>query len=140
MIDPATARRAMFAACKRLGLDSDDRHGMLQAVTGKASSTELTPADWGRVLDHLNKLTGHHGNAGAPRHWRAGCVALGGKVASLLAAQKLPWRYLTHGAGGKPSMLKRLARVDRLEFADADGLRAVITALAHRAAKQAPEA
>ena len=136
-MDPTTARRAMFAACKRLGMDDDDRHAMLTAVTGQASSTALTPKQWQAVLDHLNKLTGHHGNAGAPRHWRAGCEALGGKVASLLAAQKLPWRYLTHGAGGKPSMLKRLAGVARLEFATPDGLRAIITALVHRATKNA---
>jgi hypothetical protein len=52
------ARRAMFAACKRLGFDDDARHAMLHAITGKASSKDLTPADWRAVLNHLNKLTG----------------------------------------------------------------------------------
>lgn len=133
MMDPASARRALFAACRRLGMDEGDRHAMLLAVTGRESSKDLSPREWAKVLDHLNRLTGHTSHA-APT-WRRGCEALGGKVAALMAAQKLPWRYLTHGANGKPSMLKRLAGVDRLEFADADGLRALIAALARRAAK-----
>lgn len=129
-------RRIMFAACKALSMDDDDRHAMLMAVTGKTSSKALTPREWSSVIAHLNKLTSSP-NQGAPRAWRAGCDALGGKIASLLAAQKLPWRYLTHGAGGKPSMCKRLTGADRLEFADAEGLRAIIAALSRRAAKHA---
>jgi len=127
-------RRAMFAACRRLGLDDDARHALCLELVGKASSKEFTPSDWRRVLDHLNRLNGH--TAAGPQRWRAGCEALGAKVAALMAAQGLPWRYLTHGAKGKPSMLKRLAGVDRLEFATAEGLRAVIAALARRQAKR----
>lgn len=51
-------RRAHFAACKRLGLNEDDRHALYQSVVGKVSSRDFTHADWRRVLDHLNKLTG----------------------------------------------------------------------------------
>ena len=136
--DPRIAahRRALFAACKVLGLDDDARHDMLRAVTGKASSTELTPREWSAVLDHLNRLT-RSPNLGKPTSWRPGCEPLGGKVAALLADQKLPWRYLTHGAAGKPSMCKRLAGVDRLEFADSRGLIAIVAALSKRAAKAA---
>jgi hypothetical protein len=109
---------------------------MMLAVTGKKSSSQFNALDWARVLDHLNKLSGHgQPNAGKPDRWRQGCEALGGKIGALLADQKLPWRYLTHGAHGKPSMLKRLAGVDRLEFAQAPGLMAIITALEKRAAK-----
>lgn len=130
------SRRAMFAACKALGIDDDSRHAMMLAVTGKASSSLFNALDWARVLDHLNKLSGHRpASAGKPTTWRAGCEPLGGKIASLLAEQKLPWRYLTHGANGKPSMVKRLAGVDRLEFADAQGLTALITALVRRGMK-----
>lgn len=134
-MSPDRARRAMFAACRQLGIDEDARRAMLQAVAGVDSSRRLTPLGWAKVLDHLNRLSGHD-RGGAPARWRPGCEALGGKVASLLAAQKLPWRYLIHGAGGKPSMCQRLAGVARLEFADAAGLRAIIAALAKRAAKQ----
>jgi phage gp16-like protein len=128
-------RRALFAACRRLGLDDDARHALLAALTGKASSKDLTAADWRRVLDHLNRLTGH--TAAGPGRWREGCAALGAKVTALMADQGLPWRYLTHGAAGRPSMLRRLAGVDRLEFADAAGLRAIIAALSRRAEKRA---
>lgn len=129
-----TDRRVLFAACRQLGLDEAERHALILGVTKRTdSSRDLTPAEWRAVITHLNRLTGRAAHT-APA-WRRGCEALGGKVAALLAAQKLSWRYLTHGANGKPSMLKRLAGVDRLEFADADGLRAVIAALARRAAK-----
>lgn len=127
------SRRAMFAACRQLGLDEDDRRAMMRAVTGKASSTQFNALDWARVLDHLNRLAG---SPRAPARWREGCEALGAKIAALLADQKLPWRYLTHGAAGKPSMVRRLAGVDRLEFADAPGLMAIVAALSKRKVKQ----
>lgn len=137
------SRRAMFAACKALGMTEDDRHAMMLAVTGKASSGQFNAMDWARVLDHLNKLSRHRSAAaGKPTSWRAGCEALGGKIAALLAEQKLPWRYLTHGATDpktgqpKPSMVKRLAGVDRLEFADANGLSALVAALVRRGERE----
>lgn len=129
-------RRAMFAACKKLGMDEDARRAMQIAVTGKASSKDFTVADWSHVLKHLNRLTGST-HAEQPTKWRPGCEALGSKIGALLADQKLPWRYLTHGAQGRPSMVKRLAGVDRLEFAEAPGLNAIIAALARRQEKQA---
>jgi phage gp16-like protein len=137
----ADPRRALFAACRQLGMDEDDRRAVTLAITGKSSSKDLTPRDWTQLLDHLNKLSGY--SKSGPSRWYAGCEALGSKVAALMASQKLPWRYLTHAAKGfdgktKPSMLKRLAGVDRLEFAQADGLRAVIAALNARAKKTSP--
>jgi len=133
-MSPEKSRRAMFAACKQLGMDDADRRAMYQAVTGKHSSSVFNAVDWARVLDHLNRLTGGAKTAGRPAKWRAGCEALGGKIEALLAAQKLPWRYLTNSANGRPSMVKRLAGVDRLEFADAQGLAAIIAALSKRQA------
>lgn len=135
MTDP---RRQLFAACKALGIDQDERRALQLEVVGKASTTEFSAADWRKIIAHLNKMTGARSAApwaGKPGTWRAGCDAMGGKIASLLAEQKLPWRYLTHGANGKPSMAKRLAGVDRLEFADAKGLAALITALVRRGEK-----
>lgn len=131
---PDKSRRAMFAACRALGMTEDDRKAMMHAVTGKDSSSIFNALDWAKVLDHLNRLT-KRPDAGKPARWRAGCEALGGKIASLLAEQALPWRYLTHGANGKPSMAKRLTGVDRLEFADAKGLTALIAALVRRGEK-----
>ncbi len=143
---PDKSRRAMFAACSALGMDEGDRKAMMIAVTGKDSSSKFNALDWAKVLDHLNRLTARP-DAGKPTRWREGCEAMGGKIAALLAAQKLPWRYLTHGAidpktgKPKPSMVKRLTSdkaagkvgVDRLEFADAEGLGKIIHALIKRA-------
>lgn len=137
-------RKSVFAACKRLGIDQEERHALQRQITGKASSTEFDDRDWSRLLDHLNKMTGAHTAppwAGKPQTWRAGCEALGGKIEALLADMGLPWRYLTHSSRG-PSMVRRLAGVDRLKFADHAGLSAIIAALSRRAEKQskAPDA
>ena len=132
-------RKAVFAACRRLGIEADERHALQRQLTGKASSTEFDDRDWSRLLDHLNKMSAAHTAppwAGKPATWRAGCEARGGKVEALLADMGLPWRYLTHSTRG-PSMVRRLAGVDRLEFADAKGLDAIIAALVRRAAKGA---
>lgn len=51
-------RRALFAACKSLGMDDDARRDMLQSILGKPSSKDLTPREWSKVLNHINKLTG----------------------------------------------------------------------------------
>lgn len=130
-------RKSVFAACKRLGIDADERHALQLQITGKASTTEFVDRDWSRMLNHLNKMTSAHTAppwAGRPQTWRAGCEGRGAKIEALLADMGLPWRYLTHSSRG-PSMVKRLAGVDRLEFADAAGLSAIIAALSRRAAK-----
>lgn len=134
MTDP---RRQLFAACKALGIDQDERRALQLEVIGKASTTEFTAADWRKIVAHLNKMTARSAApwAGKPQTWRPGCTPRGEKIEALLADQKLPWRYLTHSSRG-PSMVKRLAGVDRLEFADARGLDAIITALTRRAEKQ----
>lgn len=59
-------RKAMFAICKSLGMDDDARHDMMQAITGKNSSKNLTPNDWRILLDHLHRVSG---NQQAPNEW-----------------------------------------------------------------------
>lgn len=51
-------RRAHFAACKRLGFDTDARHEMYRGLGLPESSTAFSDADWRKVMNHLNKLTG----------------------------------------------------------------------------------
>lgn len=46
---------AVRAACRRLGLDDDDRRAMQEEVTGKASMGDMNLAEIGLVLDRLNK-------------------------------------------------------------------------------------
>jgi phage gp16-like protein len=46
---------AVRAACKRHGLDDDDRRELQLQVTGRRSMSDMSLADLGKLLDHLNK-------------------------------------------------------------------------------------
>lgn len=130
------SRRAMFAACRALGLDDDARRAMMQGVTGKASSRDFNALDWAKVLNHLNRQTGRQNpNNGIPQGCRPGCEGLLKKIGALLADQQLPWRYLTAAPKGRPSMCQRLAGVDILQFATPKGLHAIVAALEYRRKK-----
>lgn len=124
------SRHAMFAACKALGMDDDDRKAMILNVTGQASSSQFNATDWARVLDHLNKRTGYN-NGRKPNRPAADKAALMSKIEAQLADMKLPWTYLTSTKHGK-SMVQRLSGVDALEFAEPRGLKNIIAALAYR--------
>jgi hypothetical protein len=63
------ARRALFAACKTLGMDDDERRALILQLTGCASTRDLTPPQWRAVLDHLNKITGYHGQRANEWAW-----------------------------------------------------------------------
>lgn len=130
-------RTAMFAACRALGMDDDTRRAMIQMVTGKASSKDLTGAEWTRVLDHLNSKTGHispQKRGRKPAVPTQDKAALMRKIEAQLADMHLPWGYITSSKTGK-SMCQRLAGVDALEFADPRGLGKIVAALAYRQKK-----
>lgn len=133
------SRKAMFAACRKLGMDDADRKAMMLAVTGKASSGAFNALDWARVLDHLNRMTGYDGtqtHGRKPNKPAPDKAALMGKIEAQLADMGLPWHYLTSAKHGK-SMCQRLAGVDALEFATPAGLQKIVAALAYRQKKQA---
>jgi phage gp16-like protein len=46
---------AVRAACRRLGIGEDDRKAIQDQVTGKASMSDMTIAQLGLLLSHLNK-------------------------------------------------------------------------------------
>lgn len=46
---------AIRAACRRKGMDDDDRREIQRDIIGKASLSDMTPAELGRMLDHLNR-------------------------------------------------------------------------------------
>lgn len=131
-------RRALFAACRALGMDDDARRDMLQAVIGVRSTKGLQPAQWSKVLNHINKLTGHD-NGRKPTRPALDKAALMSKIEAQLADMKLPWHYLTSAKHGK-SMCQRLAGVDALEFATPDGLKKIVAALAYKQKKLKAEA
>jgi hypothetical protein len=59
MAGKADSRQRMMgagrAACKRLGIDDDDRRAIQEEVTGKASMGEMELPDLSKLLDHLNR-------------------------------------------------------------------------------------
>lgn len=54
---------AVRAAARRHGLDDDDRRELQLQITGQRSMSDMSLADLGKILDHLNK--GWHGQSGA---------------------------------------------------------------------------
>lgn len=125
-------------ARRQLGMDDETYRAMLWTVATVKSSTALDWAGRKKVLDHL-KACGFKPvskNAGKPANVKADLAPLMGKIGALLADMKLPWAYLTASRDGTPSMLKRIAGVDKLEWANAVQLQALITALVRRQAKQ----
>ncbi|UIJ46927.1 regulatory protein GemA [Sphingomonas cannabina] len=62
---------AVRAACNRLGLDDDARRDIQQGIVGKASMSDMTIAELGKVLDRLNKdwkgPSGHRAHVGKIR-------------------------------------------------------------------------
>ena len=128
-------RKAMFAACKSLGMDEGDRRAMLYAITGPNSSTDLTPAQWRAVLTHLNSKTGR---PSMPNEWawvdnapadrqpqlrklimlaKAAGIARGGQIAYLEGIAKQ--------AGGLGA--RKIAKP--LRMCDASELRVIVQAL-----------
>lgn len=63
--------KAVRAAARRLRLDDDDRHAIQLEVTGKASMSDMSLAEIGKVLDRLNRdwkgPMGHRAHVGKIR-------------------------------------------------------------------------
>lgn len=124
-------------AKQQLGMDDATYRDMLWSVARVKSSTALDWAGRKKVLDHL-KSRGFKPlskNAGKPANVKADLAPLMGKIGALLADMKLPWAYLTASRDGSPCMLKRIAGVDKLEWANAEQLQALVAALVKRQAK-----
>lgn len=49
---------AIHAESKRLGLDDGSRRDLMEAVTGKRSSRDMTPAEADRVIERLKAISG----------------------------------------------------------------------------------
>ncbi|MGA8147803.1 MAG: regulatory protein GemA [Gallionellaceae bacterium] len=127
-----------------LGMDTSDEsagseyRSMLFAITRQHSAAGL---DWRcrkMVLDHLRSLAQMRGikpvnkNAGKPSNVKPELQPLMGKVGALLADMKLPWKYAA-------AILRRQSKLDRLEWANAEQLGALIASLAKKQKKGAAE-
>lgn len=124
--------RAIHAACRAAGLDDEARHDLQRSLIGKASLSDMTLPELNTLLDHINSRSGYAGHAGQPKGIDADPQLQ--KIEALLADMKLPWAYI-HKSKAGPSMVRRLTGKDRVEWADATGKQAVITALVKRQQK-----
>lgn len=119
-------KRAIFAACKHLGIDEDERRQVQLRVVGKASLSDMKLPELDDLLDHLNaKARG--GYPGTPANLERKPYLW--KIEALLADMGLPWSYAEKVAqnitgGKKPEAIKRLAWVKR-----DDHFRGIIAAL-----------
>lgn len=51
----AQERKSIFAFCRELGIGEDDRHALIYSVTGKESTTELTPDETHQLIHELTE-------------------------------------------------------------------------------------
>jgi len=109
----------------QLGLAEDEYRALLLQVTGKTSSKDLTWQGRKALLVHFKKIGFQVKSNKAGR--AAPIVAkdkasLMKKIEAQLAEAKLPWAY----ADG---MAKRICKVDRIEWCEAEHLVKIIAAL-----------
>ena len=118
--------RAVRAACRAQGIEDDDRRALQLELTRKASLGQMTPAEIGKVLDHLNR------NRKAPMAHRP-------HVAKIRA---LWWSLYWLGAIDQPTekalnaFVKRQTGRSALRFLDARAAASVIEALKGMAARE----
>ncbi|KWF85002.1 hypothetical protein WL94_20260 [Burkholderia cepacia] len=107
----------------QLALTDDEYRAMLQSVAGVKSSRDLTPEGAHKLLKHMERC-GFKPKRSIGRRpkvvdSRAQRIQ---KIEALLAAAGRPWSYLD-------GMVKRICKVDRLEFCDGEMLGKLIAAL-----------
>lgn len=110
---------------KALDMDDDTYRALLQRVTGKTSSTQMTPAERNLVLGELARLGFKRADRrrpypGRPRNLRE--VPMLRKVEALLADAKRPWSYAHR-------MAKHMFQVDKVEWLRDDQMHRLVAAL-----------
>lgn len=116
------------AAQKALGLDDATYRALLERVTGKVSSTQMSPAERNAVLAEFARLGFKRQDGrdrarafpGRPKNVRE--VPMLRKVEALLADSKRPWSY-AH------AIAKRMFHVNRVEWLHDDQLHKLVAAL-----------
>lgn len=110
-------------AKQQLGLDDETYRAMLRSVGDVESAKDLSPASAARVLAHLER-SGFtpRGNVGRRPRVAAGRAAQLAKIEALLTDAGRPWDYVN-------GMVKRICKVDAVEFCDGEMLGKLIAAL-----------
>ncbi|HEU0283272.1 MAG TPA: regulatory protein GemA [Gallionella sp.] len=112
-------------AQKQLRMDDAEYRAILWSIARVKSSTELDFAGRRKVIDHMKNCgfkVAANKNIGKPTRVKPELIPLMSKIGALLADMKLPWKYAS-------AILKRQAKVERLEWASAAQLHDVVTAL-----------
>jgi len=118
----------IHAGKKALGMDDETYRCLLERVTGKRSSADMTGVERNKVIAELVRLGFKAEDtqrrkrvfAGKPRNVKD--VPLLRKVEALLADGKKPWSY-AH------AMAQQMFKRDRLEFLRPDELHRLVAAL-----------
>lgn len=118
-----TVLAKVHVAKKQLALDDDTYRAMLRSVAGVESAKDLTPEGAAKLLRHMER-SGFRPTKTAPRRPRvAGSRgAQLSKIEALLADAGRPWDYVN-------GMVKRICKVDAIEFCDIEMLAKLIAAL-----------
>jgi len=121
---------------EQLGMDTRDPdenseyRSMLWTVARVRSAAALDFAGRNKVIDFLKSRGAKTGFAGKPQHVKPELQPLMGKIGALLADMKLPWNYAA--AILKTQTKAQGQGIDKLEWANAQQLHAVVTALVKR--------
>ncbi len=115
----------LHIAKKELGLDDDLYRSMLERVTGKRSAAKLSIKELVSMVEEM-KSKGWQATT-KPTYGRKPVVCPDGrallrKIEALLADDKKPWSYAE-------GIAKRMFGVEKLEWCNAEQLRAIVVAL-----------
>jgi len=113
----------IHVAKKQLALDDDTYRAMLRSVAGVESAKDLTPEGAAKLLKHMERC-GFQPIQAPHRRPRVASsrAAQLGKIEALLADAGRPWEYVN-------GMVKRICKVDAIEFCDGEMLGKLIAAL-----------
>jgi phage gp16-like protein len=129
MIDKAILAK-VHVGKKQLALDDDTYRAMLRSVAGVDSAKDLTRASADRLLAHMERcgFKPTHAKHRRPRVATTRSAQLS-KIEALLVNAGRSWDYI----GG---MVKRICKVDAVEFCDGEMLGKLIAALQIDAKRQ----
>lgn len=127
-----TVRRSQLAqihiAKSDLGLDDDTYRAMLMDIAGVDSSAKLTAKQRKAVLERFESKGWKNKKHRAPEVTAEKAPYIR-KIGALLADMKLPWSY-AHGIS------KQMFKKQRVQWCEAEQLRAVVAALSKEQAKR----
>lgn len=130
MIAKSTLAKIHIAKAQ-LALDDDTYRTMLRSVAGVDSSKDLTAEGASTLLKHMERCGFKPKRSGNRRPSVAVArTAQLGKIEALLKDAGRSWEYVN-------GMVKRICKVDAIEFCDDEMLRKLITALEYDASRRA---